>query len=317
MAAALPCVTESGMSLAPATTPVEFGRKPRKRAKHGFGNLTYLRFHSRERKPAKMTVVVLLRECIEASFERKNAIVITQNTTAQCCCMSGIELGKALSSRSRLEILRFLSRRPMSVEELSQEVSLKTITVRHHVNLLKRTGLVEEYGEERRKIGRPVVRYQATQKPLSIQYPTRQYELLSEILVQALLEAMRRDKAGDILKKIGRSLGERLAREITEQKRVTRWNIDALRKHIVEEHLSELGAIPEIIDYDSRRVQFRMHNCIFRELALKYPDLVCEKLDEGLMETLLGGTVGKAHVDQSRCVAHGDKFCEYVIKLGR
>jgi DNA-binding transcriptional ArsR family regulator len=61
--------------------------------------------------------------------------------------MSGIELGKALSSRSRLEILGFLSRRPMSVEELSQEVSLKTITVRHHVNLLKRTGLVEELGK--------------------------------------------------------------------------------------------------------------------------------------------------------------------------
>jgi len=35
------------------------------------------------------------------------------------------------------------------------------------------------------------------------------------------------------------------------------------------------------------------------------------------METLLGGTVGKAHVDQSKCIAHGDKFCEYVIKLGR
>jgi predicted transcriptional regulator len=72
--------------------------------------------------------------------------------------MNGIELAKAFSSRSRLEILGFLSRRPMSVEELSQEVSLKTITVRHHVNLLKRTGLVEESGEERRKMASPANR---------------------------------------------------------------------------------------------------------------------------------------------------------------
>jgi predicted ArsR family transcriptional regulator len=135
--------------------------------------------------------------------------------------------------------------------------------------------------------------------------------------VRALVEALGRERAGDALKKIGRSLGEKLAKEITEQKRVTRWNVEALKKYIVEEHLSELGAIPEIVDYDSRRVQFRMHNCIFRELAVKYPDLVCENLDEGLMETLLGGTVGKAHVDQTKCVAHQDKFCEYVIKLGR
>jgi len=231
--------------------------------------------------------------------------------------MSTIEQGKALSSRSRLKILDLLSRRPMSVEEMSREVSLKTITVRHHLNMLKRIGLVEEYGEERRKIGRPVVRYQSTLKHVSIQYPTRQYELLSEVLVQALIEALGRERARDALKKIGRSLGERLAREITQQKGVTRWNMEAVKKYIVEEHLSELGAIPEIIDYDSRKVEFRMHNCIFRELAVKYPDLVCENLDEGLMETMLAGTVGKAHADQTKCVAHRDKFCQYVIRLGR
>jgi predicted ArsR family transcriptional regulator len=231
--------------------------------------------------------------------------------------MSAIEQGKALSSRSRLKILDLLSRRPMSVEELSRGVSLKTITVRHHLNMLKRIGLVEEFGEEHRKIGRPVVRYHATLKPVSIQYPTRQYELLSEVLVQALIEALGRERAKDALKKIGRSLGERLAREITQQKGVTRWNIETVKKHIVEEHLSELGAIPEIIDYDSRKLEFRMHNCIFRELAVKYPDLVCENLDEGLMETLLRGTVGRAHADQTKCVAHRDRFCEYVIRLER
>ncbi len=233
--------------------------------------------------------------------------------TIKCYPMSAIEVGKALSSHSRLEILGCLSRRPMSVEELSREVSLKTITVRHHVNLLKRAGLVEEYGEERRKIGRPVVRYQTMQKPVSIQYPTRQYELLSEILVQVLLEVVGRDKIRDAMKKVGRSLGERLAKEITEQKKVSRWNMETLKKHVVDEHLSELGAIPEVVAHDSRRVQFRMHNCIFRELAVKYPDLICENLDEGLMETLLKGTVGKVHVDQVKCVAHGDRFCEYLI----
>ena len=227
--------------------------------------------------------------------------------------MDAIEVGKALSSHSRLEILGWLSRQPMSVEELSHKVSLKTITVRHHINLLKRAGLVEEHGEERRKVGRPVVRYQTTQKPVSIQYPIRQYELLSEILMQVLLEQMGRAKIRVAMNKVGRSLGERLAKEITEKKRVTRWNMEALKKHVVDEHLSELGAIPEVIAHDSKRVRFRMHNCIFRELAVKYPELICESLDEGLMETLLKGTVGKVEVTQNKCVAHGDKFCEYSI----
>jgi predicted ArsR family transcriptional regulator len=231
--------------------------------------------------------------------------------------LSEIEIGKAMSSRSRLEILDLLSRRPMSVEELSRQVSLKTITIRHHINMLKRIGLVVEHGEERRKIGRPVVRYRATQKPMSVQYPKRRYELLSGTLVQALLETLGRDRARDALKKIGRSMGENLAREITKQKRVTHWDMEALKKHIVQEHLSEVGAVPEIVSHDSKKIQFRMYNCVFLELAEKFPDLICESLDDGLMEALLKGTVGKAHANQTKCVVHNDEFCEYIIRLGK
>ena len=231
--------------------------------------------------------------------------------------MSTTELGKAVSSHSRLQILDLLSRRPMSIEELSQEVSLKTITVRHHVNMLKRIGLVEEHSEELRKIGRPVLRYQSTQRPISIQFPKRQYELLSSSLMRGLVEIVGRDKAGDILKKIGRNLGERLAREITDENKVANWDMEALKKYIVEAHLSHVGAVPEVLEQDSRKIRFRMYNCVFYELAKEYPDLVCEKLDDGLMETLLKGTVGKAHVDQTKCVAHHDEFCEYVIRVGK
>jgi len=231
--------------------------------------------------------------------------------------MSTTELGKAMSSRSRLQILDLLSRRSMSIEELSREVGLKTITVRHHVNMLKRIGLVEEYGEERRKIGRPVLRYKSTQKPMSIQYPKRQYELLSRSLVRGLVESLGRDRAKDALRRIGRDLGERLAREITDQNRVARWDLEALRKHVVQEHLSQVGAIPEIVEYDSKKIRFRMHNCVFFELAREYPDLICESLDDGLMETLLKGTIGKAHADQTKCVVHNDRFCEYLIKIAK
>ena len=231
--------------------------------------------------------------------------------------MSQTEIGKAMSSRSRLQILELLSRKPMSIEELSRGVSLKTITVRHHVNMLKRIGLVEEHGEERRKIGRPVIKYQSTRKPMSIQYPKRQYELLSRTLVRGLVESLGRDKAGEALKRIGRDLGEKLAHEIADRHKITHWDPETFKKYVVEEHLSEIGAIPEIIEYDPKRIRFRMHNCVFFELAGEYPDLICEKLDEGLMETLLKGTVGKAHAAQTKCVVHHDRFCEYVIRFAK
>jgi predicted hydrocarbon binding protein len=67
-------------------------------------------------------------------------------------------------------------------------------------------------------------------------------ELLSEILLAALLEVIGTDRARGVLKKIGRSLGEKLATQITEQNKVTHWNIEALKKYVVEGHFSELGA---------------------------------------------------------------------------
>jgi len=231
--------------------------------------------------------------------------------------MSTTELGKAMSSRSRLEILDLLSRKPMSVEEISHKVALKTITVRHHVNMLKRIGLVEEYGEERRKVGRPVLRYRSTQKPMSLQYPKRQYELLSRSLLRGFVESLGRSRAGEALREMGRGLGGILAKEISDRNNVAHWDIEAFRKYVVDEHLSEVGAVPEIVESDSKKIRFRMHNCVFFELAKEFPDLVCEKLDEGLMETLLKGTVGRAHSDQTKCVVHGDRFCEYVVRLGR
>ena len=183
--------------------------------------------------------------------------------------------------------------------------------------MLRRIGLIEEYGEERRKIGRPVLRYRSTQKPVSIQYPKRQYELLSRSLIQALIDSLGREKAGEALTRIGRDVGESLAKELTNRNGVSHWDLEELKKHIVEEHLSEVGAIPEVVEYDSKKIRFRMHNCVFYELAREYPDLICEKLDEGLMESLLKGTVGKAHVDQTKCVVHKDAFCEYVIRTGK
>ena len=60
-----------------------------------------------------------------------------------------------------------------------------------------------------------------------------------------------------------------------------------------------------------------MRNCVFLGLAKEYPDLSCEQLGKGLMETLLKRTIGKARVDETKCVAYNDRFCEYVIRVGK
>ncbi|WP_052883110.1 ArsR/SmtB family transcription factor [Thermoproteus tenax] len=47
----------------------------------------------------------------------------------------------------RLKILLALSRRPMNANQLSKELNVDYKTVRHHLEVLERNGLVERVGE--------------------------------------------------------------------------------------------------------------------------------------------------------------------------
>jgi signal-transduction protein with cAMP-binding, CBS, and nucleotidyltransferase domain len=73
------------------------------------------------------------------------------------------EIFKAVSVRARLRMAELLSVRPMSVEELAGELGIKPITVRHHIDVLRRNGIIEEVQEERfGKVGRPLSLFRTT-----------------------------------------------------------------------------------------------------------------------------------------------------------
>jgi predicted ArsR family transcriptional regulator len=223
--------------------------------------------------------------------------------------LSAIEFSRAMSSRSRVDLLRLLATKDMTADEIAEKLFLKTITVRHHLNMLNRVGMIEEADEERRKVGRPVVRYRVTKKPMSVEFPRRHYEILSEILVQTLIRTLGREKTKVTLRQMGREFGANVARDLTAKK----WSMKALKEYVVEKHLDEIGAVPEIVEATDHSVKFKMHNCVLSEVAKKHPDVVCEGFDDGLFEAIIKGTIGKADILQAKCIAHGDPYCEYVI----
>lgn len=78
-----------------------------------------------------------------------------------------IEVFKAISVRARLRMAELLSIRPMSVDDLSEELRIKPITVRHHIGILRRNGIVEEIQEESYgKVGRPLSLFKITKSVL-------------------------------------------------------------------------------------------------------------------------------------------------------
>ena len=76
-----------------------------------------------------------------------------------------VEVFKAVSVRVRLRMAELLSVRSMSIDELAEEVGIKPITVRHHIEVLRRNGIIEEF-QHLGKVGRPLGLFKATQSVL-------------------------------------------------------------------------------------------------------------------------------------------------------
>jgi len=83
------------------------------------------------------------------------------------------EAYRALSSRSRLDILRLLYRDSLSVDQIAEKLGLQPITVRHHLQSLVESDFVEAIEERAGTVGRPKIYYKLVKEPPLVSYPRR------------------------------------------------------------------------------------------------------------------------------------------------
>ncbi|MEM2907536.1 MAG: winged helix-turn-helix domain-containing protein [Candidatus Odinarchaeota archaeon] len=89
--------------------------------------------------------------------------------------MTIIEKFKALSCEARYNIYNLLRRRQMSIDEISNLINLKPITVRHHISELERSGLICKKLNRVSLVGRPSTVYGVNSDLLETSLITRNY----------------------------------------------------------------------------------------------------------------------------------------------
>jgi predicted ArsR family transcriptional regulator len=226
-----------------------------------------------------------------------------------------IEFGKALSSKRRLEILRVLSNEPMSIKDIANNLSLNSVAVRHHIKILMRSDLVEEVGEKQMRFGRPTTLYGTRQIPQSLVYPKRKYDMLAEILIQALIQNLPTSKIAKILKNIGYQYGASLINDLSLHRGIRKWDIYSIKQHLIDDYLKEEGSQPEIVKVNEEEIVYRIHNCVFAEISRKYPEIICNGLDLGIREGILERSLGFSEQMRKKCKGHGDPYCEFIFKV--
>jgi len=225
------------------------------------------------------------------------------------------EAYRALSSKSRLDMLKLLYRKPMSVEEIAQKLSLQPITIRHHLQSLLEAGFIEAIEERAGSVGRPKIYYKMVKEPPLVSYPKRRYLLLSNFIINTLRFTLGETQAKKILRKAGLEMGENASKRLESEHEIREWSLKAYEQFFVRDYLEEIGAEPEVVEVTDNKITYRLHNCLFFELSVKMPEIMCDTLHDSFHEGLIKATGKDMKINRLTCMSKGDPYCEHSCEL--
>lgn len=200
---------------------------------------------------------------------------------------------------TRERILRIIKERQQAtVDELSRELGLTPVTVRHHLEILRGEGLVAPPLLRRRKSpGRPKYVYALTEKANTL-FPKRYDHLASLILgeVRSLLSSP--EEVEQMMERIG----ERIASQVVLS------GADGFEAHLVAtvEFLNERGYLARWEPRDDGEYLLHLANCPYERVAGQDQE-ICT-IDLSMLTRLLG--VSPQRVSWA---AEGDSRCTYSI----
>jgi predicted ArsR family transcriptional regulator len=225
------------------------------------------------------------------------------------------EAYRALSSTSRINILKLLYRKPMSVEEIAEKLTLQPITIRHHLQALVEAGFIETFEERAGSVGRPKMFYRMIKEPPLVSYPKRQYLTLNNFVISTLRFMLGENQSRKVLRKAGFEMGRSTVKKVESDHEISEWSLKKFERFFVNDHLEKMGAEPEIIEFSDRKIVYRLHNCLFFEMALKMPELMCNTLHDGFHEGLMSAMGHEMKMARKTCMAKGDLYCEHSCEL--
>ena len=182
----------------------------------------------------------------------------------------------------------------LTVDELSQELTITRNAVRQHLAALESDGLVAQ-GATRPSGGRPQQLYALTGKGKEV-FP-RHYSWFAQLVI----EAIKRERGSEGLSERLGEIGAGVAAQLRSQS-------PGLETR--EQKVAKLAVVMDQLGYNAKTTAagkapvIEADNCVFHELAVKNPE-ICH-FDLAMM-----GAFTDSKVDHQECMARGGNVCRF------
>jgi predicted ArsR family transcriptional regulator len=198
---------------------------------------------------------------------------------------------------TRMEVLEFLRRKQAaSAEVISAQLGITPNAVRQHLAALEKDGLVKSEPVQGKR-GRPSLMFSLTDKADSV-FPKR-YGQLASMVLNELAEM----GGAALLDEVFERVAARHAAPI--EKQVTGMSFEGKLERVMES-IRRAGTLAEQ-EETGDGVRVTIHNCPFRNTALKYPQ-VCT-ITPRLFVKVLG-----AQVSQEASIHRRDPYCSFLVQ---
>jgi predicted ArsR family transcriptional regulator len=198
---------------------------------------------------------------------------------------------------TRMEVLELIRRKGRaSAEAIATDLGVTPNAIRQHLTNLERDGFVVNHSERRAR-GRPSLLFSLTERADSV-FPKR-YGQLASMVLQEVQELGGPEALDDIFARVAARHAEAIGRDIEgldfdeKLRRVVAW-------------IGRAGTLAEQTEVEEG-VQITIHNCPFRNTALKFPQ-VCTITPQLISRLLDTG------VSQADSIHRRDPYCSFVVQ---
>jgi predicted ArsR family transcriptional regulator len=174
------------------------------------------------------------------------------------------------------------SAEPMTAAHIAAAFDIHANVARHHLDRLADEGYLEvtrrrPEGQNGPGAGRPAKCYKSTDKEIELQFPSRRYDLLADLLIR-VVQRLEPERASEIAAQVGHEYGVELAGTLELPEAGFESVLAAVQQAMVN--------VGFAVDTNTTNRQLLMSHCPFGRTAFDHPEVVCA-LDRGIVNGLM------------------------------
>ncbi|WP_416827216.1 helix-turn-helix transcriptional regulator [Ectobacillus polymachus] len=229
-----------------------------------------------------------------------------------------LKITSVLSDPTRFYIYQYITKKhdDVTVQEIADNFNIHPNVARLHLTKLEDVNMLLSDTKKTGKGGRPSRLYRLSNEVIQLQFPFRDYQMLSQIALDSLLQLGEAGKLAlyETGKKFGRELIDRYLQrlDITEDKLTFTDKVN-----IAKDAFTTAGLTPEFeIQESANKIYYQVYNCPFKEISPEHYNDVCNmhgEMMKGIFETLFSDI----ELDRKDDILAGCKACEYKLQVNQ